>query len=75
MLSEINQTILAHQSTKLDTAAIDEALAAAEASRDASLEGRRLAAACALSDRWPMGVCTEIARKLIGGAPEIPLAN
>ena len=74
MLSEINQTILQHQHTKLDAAALDEALAAADTSRDRSLEGRRLAAACALSDRWPMSVCTEIARRLIGIA-EPPLAN
>jgi len=73
MLSEINQTILQHQPTKLDAAALDEALAAAETSRDRSVEGRRLAAACALSDRWPMSVCTEIARKLIGIAePALP---
>ena len=66
MLSEINSTILQHQPTKLDDAAVEEALSAAETSRDRSLEGRRLAAACALSDRWPMSVCSEIARRLIG---------
>lgn len=61
----LNATILANQTTHLTEDAVAEALAAAATCRDRSLEGRRLAAACALSDRWPMGLCVEIARALL----------
>ena len=64
-LARINGSILQHQPTQLDERAVEEALRAAEDARDRSLEGQRLAAACALTDRWPMAVCQEVARALL----------
>jgi hypothetical protein len=64
-LAGINGSILRHQPTQLDERAVEEALSAAAAARDESPEGRRLAAACALTDRWPMAVCEEVARALL----------
>lgn len=63
--SEINATILKNQTVQLDDAARNEALAWAATARDSSVKGRRLAAACALSDRWPMAICDEVAKALI----------
>src|SRR5207248_2702480 len=64
---QINATILRNQPAKLSPEALAAALAAADASRDRSLEGRRLAVACELSDCWPMSVCGEVARVLLPG--------
>lgn len=71
----INSTILAHQPSRLTEESQAEALAAAALCRDRSLDGQRLAAACALSDRWPMSVCVEIARALLPGPAPEPLRN
>ena len=67
IFEQVNATILCHQPAKLTPEALAEALKAAEAARDRSLEGRRLAAACSLSDHWPMSVCNEVARAIIPG--------
>jgi hypothetical protein len=66
-LVDINDTILKNQTVKLDDAGRAEALSWAAAARDPSLAARRLAAACALSDRWPMAICDEVARALLPG--------
>ena len=70
-LADINATILKNQAVKLDDAARAEALAWAASARDASLPARRLAAACALSDRWPMAICDEVARALLPGGEAV----
>jgi hypothetical protein len=63
-LQRLNQTILANQENKLTPERLQRALLAS-GSPQQSLERRRLALACELTDLFPMSICTELAEALL----------